>query len=294
MNLQQLYFLKAVVECESFTKAAAVCNVTQSSLSHGIIQLEEELNARLIERTRERAYLTKYGQIYYPYVKRFLVELENGKRALEDVTEVNHGRVSLAYNGCLEDLCSRVVLDYLVQDDRRDVKFDYYSTDAPAVKKLIMDGIADLGVSTYPEDTGLKSVYVGHQPIVLAVYKNTWFSDRTSVSLQELTGIPMIGYQRDFDLGKYLHEAFIHAQCVPDIRHIGVTDSGVLSFVSAGCGVALIPKPFRPLASDIRLLEIEDSLPERRIYLLWRNERYMTNVVKDFRRYFLSQMAGNL
>ena len=61
MNFQQLRFAVAVADAESFTKAAEVCCVTQPALSNAISQLEEELGAKLFQRTTRSVTLTKFG-----------------------------------------------------------------------------------------------------------------------------------------------------------------------------------------------------------------------------------------
>ena len=50
MNLQQLYYFKTIAELEHYTKASQMLNITQSSLSHSINDLEKELGALLLLR----------------------------------------------------------------------------------------------------------------------------------------------------------------------------------------------------------------------------------------------------
>ena len=50
MNLQQLYYFKTIAELEHYTKASQMLNITQSSLSHSINDLEKELGVLLFIR----------------------------------------------------------------------------------------------------------------------------------------------------------------------------------------------------------------------------------------------------
>jgi len=61
-SLKQLKYLLAVSEWKHFGKAASACNVTQSTLSAGIHDLETILDAQLFERTRKKALITPTGQ----------------------------------------------------------------------------------------------------------------------------------------------------------------------------------------------------------------------------------------
>lgn len=290
MNLQQLYFLKAVVDLESFTKAADSCHVTQSSLSHGIISLEKELGAQLIERTREKAYLTKYGKIYYPYILRSIEELENGKNALADATRPETGSITLAYMECLEDICAPIALDYISNKERKQVKFDFFPSTADVIRHTVITGNADLGISTHPIDKKLQSIKIGKQPLVLAVCGDQWFPGRNSVRLAELDGVPFITCRKELDMGQYISDILEEAECTPDTRHIGVYSSSLLKFVQGGHGVALVAKSSGKKTEGIRFLDIEDNVPERSIYLFWRESKYMTSAVSDFKDFFLEKI----
>ena len=61
MNLKQLEHLLAVAETGSFSRAAEQLHLTQPALSRSIRMLEEELDARLIDRMGRRNELTPMG-----------------------------------------------------------------------------------------------------------------------------------------------------------------------------------------------------------------------------------------
>lgn len=62
MNFQQLRFVVAVADTQSFTSAADLCCVTQPALSNAIAQLEEELGGKLFERTTRAVALSTFGE----------------------------------------------------------------------------------------------------------------------------------------------------------------------------------------------------------------------------------------
>lgn len=68
MNLQQLRYVRALVEEGSFVGAAARCAVTQPTLSNGIAQLEAELGQRIFRRTTRSLSLTPVGERLLPAV----------------------------------------------------------------------------------------------------------------------------------------------------------------------------------------------------------------------------------
>jgi LysR family hydrogen peroxide-inducible transcriptional activator len=61
-TIRQLQYLVAVVKLNHFGQAAERCHVTQSTLSAGIAELENQLQAQLIERTKRRVRVTLLGE----------------------------------------------------------------------------------------------------------------------------------------------------------------------------------------------------------------------------------------
>lgn len=55
MELRHLRYFQALAATLNFTRAAEKSHVTQSTLSHQIKQLEEELGVALFERTGKRS-----------------------------------------------------------------------------------------------------------------------------------------------------------------------------------------------------------------------------------------------
>jgi LysR family hydrogen peroxide-inducible transcriptional activator len=60
-SLKQLQYLVTLSEKLNFTRAAAACFVTQSTLSAGLRELENVLGARLVERDRQTVLMTPIG-----------------------------------------------------------------------------------------------------------------------------------------------------------------------------------------------------------------------------------------
>src|SRR3546814_19601896 len=61
-TLRQWRYLVALAEIRHFGRAAEACFVTQSTLSAGIQELETQLNAALVDRTKRKVVLTPLGE----------------------------------------------------------------------------------------------------------------------------------------------------------------------------------------------------------------------------------------
>ena len=81
INLKQLEAFVATAEFSSFTKAAEILYLTQSTVSAHISALENGLGVRLIRRgARQRVVLTKEGELVY----------REAKDILDGILEVSH------------------------------------------------------------------------------------------------------------------------------------------------------------------------------------------------------------
>ena len=76
-TLKQLRYLCAVAEHQHFGQAAAACHVSQSTLSAGVLELEETLGASLVERNNRRVFLTSLGSEVVERARDLLVGVED-------------------------------------------------------------------------------------------------------------------------------------------------------------------------------------------------------------------------
>ncbi len=65
MNLNHLYYFRALAKEEHYTRTADMLSITQPSLSHAISCLESELGVKLFEKQGRNAKLTKYGALFF-------------------------------------------------------------------------------------------------------------------------------------------------------------------------------------------------------------------------------------
>src|SRR4249920_3677141 len=78
MELRHLRYFVALAEYLSFTRAAQRVHVTQSTLSHQIRQLEEELGQPLFDRIGRKVVTTEAGELFLGFATRALKEVDHG------------------------------------------------------------------------------------------------------------------------------------------------------------------------------------------------------------------------
>ncbi len=93
MELRQLRYFLAIAEHGTFSKAASKVFVAQSALSHQLAQLEDELGARLFERSRRGAELTEAGVVFHAYALSILRQVEDAASSVSGLTDSPAGKV---------------------------------------------------------------------------------------------------------------------------------------------------------------------------------------------------------
>ncbi len=89
----QLFVL--VVHEGSFSAAARALGITPSSVSRQISQLEEDLSARLFQRTTRKQSLTEAGGIYFQHAERIIADLKIARLAVNRLTDTPSGSLHI-------------------------------------------------------------------------------------------------------------------------------------------------------------------------------------------------------
>lgn len=84
MKIEQLYYLKKIVETGSFTLAAEQSFISQQSLSEAVARIEREYNFKIFIRSRKGVRLTEQGEKFMQDVDVLLAQYEYIRRTYGD------------------------------------------------------------------------------------------------------------------------------------------------------------------------------------------------------------------
>lgn len=96
MELRQFKYFVVIVDSGSLSRAAQTLYIAQSALSKQISDLESELGAQLLDRTRSGVRVTDTGKIFYEYSQAILKQVEDVKAAVKSSASHIVGQVALA------------------------------------------------------------------------------------------------------------------------------------------------------------------------------------------------------
>lgn len=100
-HLRFLRYLDEVARCRSIRGAAQKLNVTPSALNRRIMDIEAELDAKLLERRARGVQLTAAGEVFVRYIREQLADAERMREQLEDLRGLKRGTVKIACSQAL-------------------------------------------------------------------------------------------------------------------------------------------------------------------------------------------------
>ena len=241
-TLVQLRYFAAVARLENMTAAAAELNVTQSTLSSAISQLERELGVDLFTRIpRIGLRLTDSGLALLARSAAFLEEADQLAREAQQANATLKGEISV---GIYAPLAPFQAPEILQQFEERfpDVAVTFVEGDQDTLQKELYDGrceialMYDLGVDERFDRTVIDRI----PPHVIVAESHALAQEgRSAIHLEELKNDPLVlldlPYTREYYLG-----LFRQLGIKPRVRHVSLGYETVRSFVARGHGYSVL------------------------------------------------------
>lgn len=115
MELRKLKYFAKVAELSSFSEAAKVLNITQSTLSQQIKQLEDELESSLFIRDNRHVTLTDVGQAYLPTVQKILADADQSLDLIRNVKGLVSGDLNIGTTYTFSPILGEMVMAFSKQ-----------------------------------------------------------------------------------------------------------------------------------------------------------------------------------
>lgn len=292
MNLQWLYYFSAIAEAKHYTRAAEKLHISQSNLSHAMKDLEAELGAQLFEKEGRNIKLSKYGELFLPYVQKTLYSLDEGVATIKEYIDPNVGTIVMAGFHSVAQFSTDLMIRYQSETNRLEVQFEYSSESWKVLGEKLLDGTVDLIIGTKRDANNIGSTYLGTHKLVALVSEDHEFAKRKTLSLKDFDGKKFIAFNSKGQIRNQLNKLFAEQGIVPDIVTETANDTIVYGFVAAKRGVAIVPYPLTGAPFGTKIVPLEEELVERKLYLQWNTARYIPPAVEYFKNYIIR--SGNV
>ena len=265
MDLRQMEYLVALADEQQFTRAAAVCHVSQSGLSAAIRGLEEELGTTLFDRTTRRVVPTDAGLALLPHARTMLAQAAAARDAVVRATHELSGSLRVGAEQCLgmvdvNALLERVHLLYPL------VELEFTQAGSHELAARVNEGTLDVAfVAGGGQVTRLRRHELGRRPIVLLVPPQHPLAGRERVEWADLRDLDFVDFQESWAV-RTLNDEACATHGVPRRVSAAVNDvHTLLDLVHRGLGIALVPQHVaaKPQASGLVTLQLPpDATPE--------------------------------
>ena len=278
LELRQLRYFVTVAEELHFGRAAARLHMTQPPLSQAIAALEDGLGAPLFLRTRRQVALTPAGAALLPEARRLLEQASGIPDLVRRAAAGESGRLALSF----VTPADYSVLPPLLRD---------YSAAFPKVELVLQEATSDVQVDDLLHgriDAGLlipplpdkardllDYASVLEEPLVLCAPGGLLPDDGKPVDLRALPALPLIIFPRKSAPSLYdaILGCFRDAGLTPAIGQEAIQMQTIVSLVSAGMGLALVPQSVSNLLRPgVEYRALANPTPLVELGLAWRRD----------------------
>jgi DNA-binding transcriptional LysR family regulator len=286
LELRHLRALRAIAETGSFHEAAARLGYTQSAISQQIASLERLVGEKLLVRPggSRPVQLTPTGELLLRHANVVLSQIGDAKT---DLASHRAGEAVRLRVGAFQSVGATIVPALMTQLARRRPEMEIELTQTIADDELMdLLGTGDLDITfamlPIPEGPFTFFELFSEPFVVLVSVTSPLARNASSVSLRELATHPLITAHECRYTG-HLKTLMLDRGLAPNVVHRSDDNATVLGLVTAGAGVALMPKLAAAGAgNDIITLHIEEPVPWRRVGLAWRENQLVTGVRERF------------
>lgn len=283
MELRQLkYFLKAQ-ELLSFTEAAKCLNISQSTLSQQIKQLETELDVSLFNRIGKQITLTEPGRLFTEYAEQSVRKAEDGKLMLQDLKKMKVGTVTIGVAYGLKDFFVETLIGFTEKFPQIKIKVIYEPSHSlyEKLQQAQVDFVLALHETEMVPYFTYKSLF--SCPMVLAALAGTEVSYKTNISLEEICKLPLVIATMGYDMTHTVHRAFSAKGLSPKFT-IEVNDiPTAIRLVNSGNWYSIFIKT-SVLGTTLASVAIQGDGLMRYAKIISLKGTYETEAIKEFKK----------
>ncbi len=244
MELRHLRYFQAIAEELSYSRAARRLHVAQPALSRAVKEMEAELHAAVLERSRHHVRLTPAGAVLLRETAILLERWQEAMRRVRRTAAGEEGELRLGYIGPP----TQAFLAPILREYRRLyplVAVHLEERTPERVWEMVVRGRLSAALTrpvAAPQGAGLHTIILRHEPLGIVVPKDHPLARRRTVRWTALAREPLIVLARREGMG--LHDAVLagcrQAGLTPRLAYTPSLIGTVLNYVEAGAGIGVV------------------------------------------------------
>ena len=284
MDFDQLETFLEVARLSSFSRAAERRFRTQPAISSQIRALEEEVGAKLLDRSGGKVAVTGPGKVFQKYAEDVLEQRRVMLVTLAEMHRVPRGELVVSAN---EGTCLHILPEVFAEFKRQ------YPRVAVSVKRLehnkileaIIENSCDFGVVSMPvPDKRLTVVPIHRDDLIVIAPPHHPLAGQAQATVAEVVEYPLLlpkaGRTRDA-----LEALFYERRLKPRISMELDSSELLKRFVAADVGIGFIPRSH--VAEDLQAnalaaLTLADASIQRELALVFRKDKALSRAALAF------------
>jgi DNA-binding transcriptional LysR family regulator len=284
MDFDQLETFLEVARLLNFSRAAEKRFRTQPAISSQIRALEEEVGARLLDRSGGKVSVTASGKLFLKLAEEMIELRRTMLTAVAETERVPRGELVVGAN---EGTCLHVLPEVFAEFKKQypNVNISISRADYAKILESVIDNSVDFGVVSLPvRDNRLTVVLIHRDELVIIAPPKHPLAKAQSATLEQAAKFPLIvpkaGHTRDA-----LENLFYERKLKP--RYTMELDSSELlkRFVAADAGVGFIARSNAledVRANALATIAISDAKIRRDLALVFRKDKALSRAALAF------------
>jgi len=284
MDFDQLETFLEVARHASFSRAAEKRFRTQPAISSQIRALEEEVGAKLFDRSGGKVALTAAGKVFQKYSEEALEARKNIINAMAEMERVPRGEIVVGANeGTFLHILPEVFAEF--KKLYPNVAVQVSRLERAKILESVIDNSVDFGVVSTPvDDKRLTVVAIHRDELVIIVPPGHPLSRMKEVGISEVVRFPLllpkIGRTRDA-----LESLFDERHLKPRIAMELDSSELLKRFVAADVGVGFIARSNAIediRAGTLKAIPMADTSIRRELALVFRKDKALSRAALAF------------
>ena len=284
MDFDQLETFLAVARHSSFSRAAERRFRTQPAISSQIRALEEEVGAKLFDRSGGRVALTGAGKVFQEYTEQMLDSRRSMLTAVAEMERVPRGEIVVGAN---EGTCLHILPEVFAEFRKLypEVGVQISRLERAKIMESINDNSVDFGVVSTPvDDKRLTTVNIHQDELVIIAAPQHSLSQMKQSTVADVAQFPLLlpraGRTRDV-----LDHLFEERRLKPRIAMELDSSELLKRFVAADVGVGFIARS--NVSEDVRAgalaaILLADASIRRDLALVYRKDKALSRAAVRF------------
>jgi LysR family transcriptional regulator, hydrogen peroxide-inducible genes activator len=293
MELGQLRYFCAVVDAGGFSRAAQRIHVSQPSLSQGIRKLEDELGARLFDRLGRTVRLTVLGRAFLPRARGVLREIESARGDVQERKASVSGAICV---GVIPTIAPYFLPPSLAAFSRKhpQARVTVVEEITPLLVERLRAGAMDVAIVALPlpiRSHEFEIVPLRKERLYAVLPERHALGRRTKMSMEDLRDEPFLLLRDGHCFRETAIAACKRAHLNPQIIFESGQFSSILSMVSAGFGVSIIPEMALEKRPGCRFVPLADDRAARTIGAVTLKGKSITRLQQAFLDHLRAQSS---